>query len=88
MEIHDHAQAFLDETKILYQFQSGFRKHYSTYTSCLSYLNDGTFRFSNDKIIWLSNISNRVFKVNLNKSHSLQKEFPLLAKGIPTPSKN
>ena len=30
---------FLDENKILYTYQSGFRKHYSTDT-CLSYLTD------------------------------------------------
>ena len=37
--IHDQAQAFLDENKILYRFQSGFRKHFST-DSCLSYINN------------------------------------------------
>ena len=37
--IHDQAQAFLDGNKILYRFQSGFRKHFST-DSCLSYLNN------------------------------------------------
>ena len=37
--IHDQTQAFLDENKILYRFQSGFRKHFST-DSCLSYLNN------------------------------------------------
>ena len=36
--IHDQTQAYLDENKILYRFQSGFRKHFST-DSCLSYLN-------------------------------------------------
>ena len=36
--IHDQTQAFLDENKILYRFQSGFRKNFST-DSCLSYLN-------------------------------------------------
>ena len=39
--IHDQAQAFLDGNKILYRFQSGFRKHFST-DSCLSYLNNKT----------------------------------------------
>ena len=37
--IHDQTQAFLDENKILYRFQSWFRKHFST-DSCLSYLNN------------------------------------------------
>ena len=37
--IHDQTQVFLDENKILFTYQSGFRKHYSTYT-CLSYLAD------------------------------------------------
>ena len=37
--IHDQTQAFLDENKILYRFQSGFRKHFST-DSCLSYINN------------------------------------------------
>ena len=37
--IHDQTQAFLDENKILYRFQSGFRKHFST-DLCLSYLNN------------------------------------------------
>ena len=37
--IHDQTQAFLDENKILYRIQSGFRKHFST-DSCLSYLNN------------------------------------------------
>ena len=36
--IHDQTQAFLDENKILYRFQSGFRKNVST-DSSLSYLN-------------------------------------------------
>ena len=38
--IHNQTQSFLDENKILYTYQSGFRKHYSTDT-CLSYLTDG-----------------------------------------------
>ena len=37
--INDQTQAFLDENKILYRFQSGFRKHFST-DLCLSYLNN------------------------------------------------
>ena len=37
--IHNQTQSFLDENKILYTYQSGFRKHYSTDTS-LSYLAD------------------------------------------------
>ena len=37
--IHDQTPIFLDENKILYRFQSGFRKHFST-DSCLSYLNN------------------------------------------------
>ena len=37
--IHDQAQEFLDTNKILFKFQSGFRKGYST-DSCLSYLNN------------------------------------------------
>ena len=37
--IHDQTQVFLDENKILFTCQSGFRKHYSTDT-CLSYLTD------------------------------------------------
>ena len=37
--IHDQTQVFLDENKILFTYQSGFQKHYSTDT-CLSYLTD------------------------------------------------
>ena len=37
--VHDQTQIFLDENKILFTYQSGFRKHYSTDT-CLSYLTD------------------------------------------------
>ena len=37
--IHDQTQAFLNENKILYRLQSGFRKHFST-VSRLSYLNN------------------------------------------------
>ena len=36
--VPDQTQAFLVENKILYRFQSGFRKYFST-DSCLSYLN-------------------------------------------------
>ena len=39
MVIHDQTQSFLNENKILYRFQSGFRKTFST-DSCLSYLNN------------------------------------------------
>ena len=35
--IHDQVQAFLDEKKTLYRFQSGFRKTFSA-DSCISYL--------------------------------------------------
>ena len=37
--IHDQTQEFLDENKILYRFQSGFRKNVSK-DSSLSYLNN------------------------------------------------
>ena len=37
--IHDQTQEFLNDKKILYKFQSGFRKNYST-DSCLSYLHN------------------------------------------------
>ena len=37
--IHNQTQGYLDENKILYRFQSVFRKHFST-DSCLSYLNN------------------------------------------------
>ena len=37
--IHNQTQSFLDENKILYTYQSGFCKHYSTDT-CLCYLTD------------------------------------------------
>ena len=37
--VHDQTQAFLDENKILYKFQSGFRRNFST-DSCLSYLSN------------------------------------------------
>ena len=37
--IHDQTQTFLADNKILYNYQSGFRKNHST-DSCLSYLND------------------------------------------------
>ena len=41
--IHTQTQSFLDENKILYKFQSGFRQNHSTDTS-LSYLNDKILR--------------------------------------------
>ena len=37
--IHNQTQAYLDENKILYKFQSGFRQNHST-DSALSYLSD------------------------------------------------
>ena len=37
--VHDKTQAFLDENKILYKFQSGFRRNFST-DSYLSYLSN------------------------------------------------
>ena len=37
--IHNQAQLCLDDNNILYKYQSGFRKYYSTDT-CLSYLNN------------------------------------------------
>ena len=37
--IHDQTESFLSEKKVLYNFQSGFRKNHST-DSCLSFLND------------------------------------------------
>ena len=103
--IHDQTQAFLDENKIIYRFQSGFRKNFST-DSCLSYLNNKIVTgfesglhtgmilidlqkafdtidheiliakmeflgFSKSVILWFkSYLSNRIFKVNLNKTFS------------------
>ena len=37
--VHNQTQSFLDENNILYNFQSGFRKKFSTDT-CLGFLND------------------------------------------------
>ena len=37
--IHDQTQSFLDKNNIIYRYQSGFRKFFST-DSCLSYLNN------------------------------------------------
>ena len=37
--IHDQTQDFLSKNKILYRFQSGFQKNYSTNT-CLGHLTD------------------------------------------------
>ena len=98
-------QAFLDENKILYKFQSGFRRNFST-DSCLSYLSNKiangfesglhtgmilidlqkafdtidqeilinkleVLGFSKNVILWFkSYLSNRKFKVNLNKTFS------------------
>ena len=98
-------QAFLGENKILYKFQSGFRRNFSTH-SCLSYLSNkiaNSFEsglhtgmilfdlqkafdtidheilinkleflgFSRNVILWFkSYLSNRKFKVNLNKIFS------------------
>ena len=103
--VHDQTQAFLDENKILYKFQSDFRRNFST-DSCLSYLSNkiaNSFEFglhtviilidlqkafdtidhkilinkleflgfSKNVIIWFkSHLSNRKFKVNLNKTFS------------------
>ena len=39
--IHDQTEVFLDEYKILYRFQTAFRKHFSI-DSCLSYLSHKT----------------------------------------------
>ena len=37
--IHDQTQSFVDKNNVIYRYQSGFRKLYST-VSCLSYLNN------------------------------------------------
>ena len=37
--IHDQTQHFLNKNDIIYRYQSGFRKSFST-DSCLSYLNN------------------------------------------------
>ena len=37
--VHNQTQEFLNEKNIIYRYQSGFRKDYST-NSCLSYLCD------------------------------------------------
>ena len=37
--VHDQTQSFLDKNNIIYRYQSGFRKFFST-DSCLSYLNN------------------------------------------------
>ena len=63
--IHDQTQAFLDENKILYRIQSGFNKKFST-DSCLSYLNESDLNESENGRY----LSNRKFKVNLNKTFS------------------
>ena len=41
--LHEKINAFLNENKILYKFQSGFRNHHST-ASGLAYLNDKTLK--------------------------------------------
>ena len=41
--IHDQASTFLNSKKLLYTYQSGFRKKHST-DFCLSYLNDKTLK--------------------------------------------
>ena len=47
--IHGQVQKFLDENRILYRYQSGFRAHHSTDT-CLSYLSDKILQgFENGK---------------------------------------
>ena len=101
--VHDQTQAFLDENKILYKFQSGFRGNFFT-DSCLSYLSNKIANgfesglhtgmiiidlqkafdtinhetlinkleflgFSKNVILWFkSYLSNRKFRVNLNKT--------------------
>ena len=103
--IHGQTQSFLDDNNILYAFQSGFRKKYST-ESCLSFLTDKISKgfdsslytglilidlqkafdtidhdlllekmmflgFSKEVINWFrSYLSNRKFKVNINKAFS------------------
>ena len=41
--VHEQTNAFLNENKIIFKFQSGFRSNHSTST-CLSYLNDKIFK--------------------------------------------
>ena len=113
--IHDQTKSFLDENNILYNFQSGFRKKYST-DSCLSFLNDKISKgfdsslytglilidlqkafdtidheillekmvcigFSKNTVNWFrSYLSNRFFKVNINKTLSNSGK---LACGVP-----
>ena len=113
--IHDQTQSFLDENNILYDYQSGFRKKYST-ESCLSYLTDKISKgfdsglytgmilidlqkafdtidhklllekmsflgFSEEVIGWFrSYLSNRNFKVNINKAFS---ELGEVTCGVP-----
>ena len=113
--IHDQTQSFLYENNILYDYQSGFRKKYST-ESCLSYLTDKISKgfdsglytgmilidlqkafdtidhelllekmlflgFSEEVIGWFrSYLSNRNFKVNINKAFS---ELGEVTCGVP-----
>ena len=113
--IHDQTQSFLDKNNILYSFQSGFRKKYST-DSCLSFLNDKISKgfdsglytglilidlqkafdtidhgillekmsavgFSTKVINWFgSYLSNRKFKVNINKTLSSNGD---ITRGVP-----
>ena len=113
--VHDQMQAFLDENKIHYKFQSGFRRNFST-DLCLSYLSNKIANgfesglhtgmifidlqkafdtidhkilinkleflgFSKSVILWFkSYVSNRKFRVNLNKTFS---EPGKLSCGVP-----
>ena len=113
--IHDQTQKYPDDYNILYRYQSGFRKSYST-DSCLSYLNNtiatgfesGLYTgmilidlqkafdtinhdiliskmkhlgFSKEATLWFkSYLSNRKFKVHINKTFS---ESGNLLCGVP-----
>ena len=95
--IHDQTQAFLDENKILYRFQSGFRKYFST-DSYLSYLKDlqkafdtinhkiltnkmEFLGFSKDVIFWFKSYLS-YRKFKVNLNKSLSKPGQLLY-GVP-----
>ena len=99
--VHDQTQAFLDENKILYKFQSGLRRNFFT-NSCSNKIANGfesglhtgmilidlqkafdtidheilinkleLLGFSKNVFVWFkSYLSNRKFKVNLNKTFS------------------
>ena len=84
--IHNQTQNFLDKNNVIYRYQSGFRKFYST-DSCLSYLNNkiatgfesGIFtgmilidlQKAFDTINWFkSYLTNRKFIVHINNSFS------------------